>query len=361
MVVEYKIYNSRENSLDMGTNHTKNKKSLINQLITIQNKRHLLGWNYCSGNSNFREIVYWLTEIAVLIAFLIIYWTKDLYFSPCALVYIIKHVLLSIDYIYLIYSSEYKLIDILTNLNNIQLWVCIYFTLDKYHAWDKSIQVIDGNDSTNNYYRRPPVSVSNLYISPLVKLVIDSLMTLYTVLVSHRGGTNNEQGIRLLILDVQYLLFCLYMCDLITEESVVAVFTPILILAYSSLVLAAGLIFLIYKNGYVYNRLMNISLFISIVSGFVFCYSFKTYLRTKFINTTSIVCLVICIVSISAYAILKNSMKKLYYNLISVLYIENDFRLSPYFWPVKVMSNFVESSLFIDGYSQTEPHKRRFE
>ena len=101
----------------------KSKNSLVNLIIQKQNTRHLLGWNYCSGTSNYREAVYWLAELAVLAQFIILYWTEEYYYSPCAMIYLIKHCLFSLDYAYSILKGENTAVDFLTNANNIQFWV----------------------------------------------------------------------------------------------------------------------------------------------------------------------------------------------------------------------------------------------
>jgi hypothetical protein len=99
------------------------KQTLVDLIIAKQNQRFLFGWNYCSGTSYFREFVYWTTEIAAAIAFLIKIWDNDWNLGVCALIYLIKHVLFFIDYAYLILKHEYQPIEIITNLNNIQFWV----------------------------------------------------------------------------------------------------------------------------------------------------------------------------------------------------------------------------------------------
>ena len=193
--------------------------------------------------------------------------------------------------------------------------------------------------------RRPPVTATEyLFLSPLLKLVFDSALTGYLVFYKHRGGTNSEQGLKALILDVQYLLFVLYMGGQIGQDHVVSVFTPIMVLSSASLAIAAGLLFLIYKNFYIWNRLMNICLLVAIISGFIFCLSFKSHLRTGEFSSTALVVLLTGSIAIFFYAILKNCMRKLYYNLVSVLYLENDFRLNPNFNLIKVLTNFVASS-----------------
>ena len=101
----------------------KTKNSLINLIIQKQNTRHLLGWNYCAGTSNYKEAVYWLAELAALAQLIILDWQEEYYYSTCAMIYLIKHCLLSLDYGYSILRGESTAVDFLTNANNIQFWV----------------------------------------------------------------------------------------------------------------------------------------------------------------------------------------------------------------------------------------------
>ena len=215
------------------------------------------------------------------------------------------------------------------------------------------------DSGTKIYMRRPPVTASEyLFLSPLLKLVFDAELTGYLVLYKHRGGTNSELGLKALILDVQYLLFVLYMSDKIGHDRIASVFTPIMVLSSASLAIALGLLFLIYKNFYIWNRLMNLCLLTAIISGFVFCLSFKTHLRTYEFNTTALVCLLTGSVALFFYAVLKNCMRKLYYNLVSVLYLENDFRLNPHFNLIKVLTNFVSPAHLV-RHSEAELQRKR--
>lgn len=99
------------------------KQTLIHLIIEKQNKRFLGGWNYCSGTSYYKEIVYWGFELAAGIIFLINLWQEKTDYLKIALIYFIKHLAMLIDYVYLILKKEYLIVELLTNLNSIQFWV----------------------------------------------------------------------------------------------------------------------------------------------------------------------------------------------------------------------------------------------
>lgn len=99
------------------------KLTLVHAIIQKMNKKYLFGWNYCVGTSNYREAVYWGSEIAAGIALLVAIAMDDLQYKTIALIYFIKHLLLSLDYLYLVVRREILPIEVLTNLNNVQFWV----------------------------------------------------------------------------------------------------------------------------------------------------------------------------------------------------------------------------------------------
>lgn len=153
-----------------------NKETLVNLIIKKQNARFLFGWNYCSGTSYYREVVYWAAELTAMALFLVALIQDKREYLICALVYFIKHCLLLVDYVYLIVKQEYLPIELLTNLLNLQFWVehsltiqgILYFSLR--------------GESTYT-------ALTNLYWSPLVKLILDSLLTCFLVFVLNRGST----------------------------------------------------------------------------------------------------------------------------------------------------------------------------
>lgn len=120
-------------------------------------------------------------------------------------------------------------------------------------------------------------------------------------------------------------------------------FIIIFILSCCSLALVPGLIFLVIKNESKENKAMNCALITSFVSAFVFCFYFNSYFGGDLDSKTgTVICLLIALASITVYAVLKNRMHALYFNLISLLFIENDHRISPIsFKAVDLFNNFV--------------------
>lgn len=146
-----------------------------------------------------------------------------------------------------------------------------------------------------------------------------------------------------MLLDVQYIIFVRHITGQSIQSSAIRLFIIIFILSCSSLVLVPGLIFLIIKNESVANKLMNAALASSFVSSFVFCFYVNSYWGgDSSARTGAVTTLLIALVMIAVYAVLKSQMHALYFNLISVLFIENDHRISPVsIKAIDAINNFV--------------------
>lgn len=149
-------------------------------------------------------------------------------------------------------------------------------------------------------------------------------------------------GLKSIIVDVQYLLLVLWVTGVSTFTAW-NLFMPLFVLSAASLVLVFILGYLVYKNLYWKNKVMNVSLIVAIITWFIFALYFISYFGgNQDSRQGTLVCLTIAIAAIAVYAVFKNQMHKLYYHLISVLYIENDFRLSKESYrPIKALFNFV--------------------
>ena len=110
--------------LEMTADNT-SKKNLVECILEKMNKKYLFGWNYTAGTSYYREVVYWIAEIAAGIALLTLIGMDKMEYEWIALIYFIKHLLLVPDYLYLAYRREILAVELLTNLNNIQFWVVL--------------------------------------------------------------------------------------------------------------------------------------------------------------------------------------------------------------------------------------------
>lgn len=147
-------------------------------------------------------------------------------------------------------------------------------------------------------------------------------------------------------MDIQYIIFVRHITGQSIQSSTIKLFIIIFILSCCSLALVPGLIFLIIKNESKANKVMNAFLSVSFISAFIFCFYLNSYWGG---NTDSKVgteiTFLIALVSIAAYAVLKSQMHALYFNLISLLFIENDHRISPVsIKAVDVLNNFVDFS-----------------
>lgn len=147
-------------------------------------------------------------------------------------------------------------------------------------------------------------------------------------------------------MDIQYLIFCLWLTGKIQVSSGLLLFLPVFIINCAALLLIPVLLFLVYKNEYWKNRVMNICLVGAILTAFIFCLYYNSLFNgDSSSRANATLTLLISIIFITTYAIFKNQMHKLYFNLIAMLYLENDYRDSPFGYPwVKLLNNFVRAS-----------------
>lgn len=130
------------------------------------------------------------------------------------------------------------------------------------------------------------------------------------------------------MLDVQYLIFARHVAGQSVKSSALSLFIVVFIMVCASLLMLPLLSYLIYKNESKSNKLMNLFLMIAITSGFIFCITFNSYFRDRTLKGVSEVFLGILLLSLILYVGFKNAQRKMYLNLISVLYMENDHRIS---------------------------------
>jgi len=129
-----------------------------------------------------------------------------------------------------------------------------------------------------------------------------------------------------------------------TFSSKWSLFMPLFILSVLSLFTIPVLGYLSFKNHYWKNKVMNLSLIGAIIAWFVFTFYFLSFFGgNASSHTGTITTLILSISLVTVYALFKNQMQKLYYNLIAVLYIENDYRISKYSYrPINMLNNFVD-------------------
>ncbi len=89
---------------------------------------------------------------------------------------------------------------------------------------------------------------------------------------------------------------------------------------------------------------MNLALSGAIICGFAFCLTFRKYFNNPHEDRiASAAWLAIGMAMLIGYAYFKNSMTTLYYNLIGLLFIENDYRKSKYaFKSINLLNNFMD-------------------
>lgn len=149
-------------------------------------------------------------------------------------------------------------------------------------------------------------------------------------------------------MDIQYIIFVRHITGESVQTSTIKLFIIIFILSCCSLLLVPGLFFLIYRNESKANKAMNGCLAASFVSAFIFCLYLNSYWGgNQDSKSGAKITFVIALITIGLYAGLKSQMHALYYNLISLLFIENDHRISPVsIKAVDIINNFVRVLLF---------------
>lgn len=155
------------------------------------------------------------------------------------------------------------------------------------------------------------------------------------------------------MLDIQYLIFVMHVSGQVVRTSAINLFIVIFILECCLLLLVPLLGYLVFKNESKLNKTMNAFLIIASVCSFAFCFTFNSYFKDKSLKGASEVLLGITLLSLIIYAVLRNLMWSVYFNLISAMYIENDYRLSEFnFRAVNIVANMVRS-LNTDRFAKT--------
>ena len=144
-------------------------------------------------------------------------------------------------------------------------------------------------------------------------------------------------------MDIQFIIFVRHISGQSIKQSAISLFIVIFVMVCASLIMVPLLSYLIYKNESKANKAMNTCLIIAIISSFVFCLSFNSYFKDRSQKGGAEVFLGLMLLALIIYVGLKNSLKNLYYNLISILYMENDHRMSDVgFKSLNTSLNFVD-------------------
>lgn len=141
-------------------------------------------------------------------------------------------------------------------------------------------------------------------------------------------------------------------------ESAYRLFIVFLIMDCACLLFSPVLGWLAWKNKNKKNKAMNISLILLFMLGIPFIILLNNFMKGNEsmrypLVGVSIAILVMCII----YAVLSHSMKKLYRDMVAVLYLENAYRISKHAdkW-VQLLFNFVGLRIILDGRSQDQLH-----
>ena len=152
---------------------------------------------------------------------------------------------------------------------------------------------------------------------------------------------------------MQYLIFVLWLTRQAEYDSAYRLFIVFLIMDCACLLFSPVLIWLACKNKNKKNKFMNLTLVLLFASGIPFIILLNNFLKGDDsmrypLVGVSLFILLLCVM----YTYLSHSMKKLYKDMVSVLYLENAYRLSQHSdrW-VKFLFNFVNFVLTVDRCS----------
>lgn len=158
---------------------------------------------------------------------------------------------------------------------------------------------------------------------------------------------------------MQYLVFVLWLTGQAQYDSAYRLFIVFLIMDCACLLFSPVLVWLAVKNKNIKNKIMNICTVLLFASGIPFIILLNKFMqgdesmRFPLVGVSAGIT-VLCI----AYAILNHTMKKLYKDMVSVLFLENAYRNSKHSdkW-IKLLMNFVNTqNLTIDRCSKDQLH-----
>lgn len=145
------------------------------------------------------------------------------------------------------------------------------------------------------------------------------------------------------MIDIQYIVFVVWLTGQAQYESAYRLFIVFLIMDCGCLLFSPVLGWLAWKNKNKKNKAMNITLILLFMLGIPFIILLNNFMKGNEsmrypLVGVSLAILVMCII----YAVLSHSMKKLYRDMVSVLYLENAYRISKHAdkW-VQLLFNFV--------------------
>lgn len=154
---------------------------------------------------------------------------------------------------------------------------------------------------------------------------------------------NLELNFSTIFIDVQYIVFVVWLTGQAKYESAYRLFIVFLIMNCACLLFAPVLGWLALKNKNKKNKVMNICLILLFMSGIPFIILLNNFMKGNESMRYPLVGVSLGILVLSIiYTVLNHSMKKLYRDMVAVLYLENAYRISKHAdkW-VQLLFNFV--------------------
>lgn len=115
---------------------------------------------------------------------------------------------------------------------------------------------------------------------------------------------------------MQYLVFVLWLTGRAEVATNYGLFAVLFVMSCASLLLVPLLAWLAYRHKIVKCKLMNGALILAFICGFVFCIAYnKCFNEPNASKTTTLVFGSLALAFVLVYAVLKNCMRDVYYNL----------------------------------------------
>jgi hypothetical protein len=180
--------------------------------------------------SFIKEITYWVTLLVASIVLLVNivdtktvtiantkYFVQDIVASKeyliAAIAMLIKHIVYTVDTFLLLNRKVARPLDFLTNVNHILFWVLIIVFGG---LWTSAGCVADKNIVPCQYSNNGKIVYRDsrwphIWIAALIKLIVDIvLFIVFQIVQKRRLSVAHGQTVSVIVLDIQYLLVCLW-------------------------------------------------------------------------------------------------------------------------------------------------------
>lgn len=297
-------------------------------IIAEQDRRHLLGWDYCSGQSYFKTAVKILYHIGLVISLL--YWgitalartsnsveisqpeSLTSLFSPFIFLSLGSSLLIFVDSLFLYFRQTGCLFELLHSAADILFW-----------AGGSLWATEQGGDT---------LEVVMIILAGL-KLLVDLVCT--GMKFSRQTlSTSSELGFTSIFVSTQLLILSIY-CKSPKPPSLTLFLPSLCYLFPLALIFCPLLGFIVFKTGTLSHKAMNIGGVLALVGGLVTVWGVREGIDVlayagKGDGWILIIGGGILGVGFLAYEGLQVCQRGLYRNLVRILYLENDYRESKY-------------------------------